>query len=134
MRGRGAGLSQYAANSPRPAIRGVSTRGERAVGQCPDYRSQQPGVFERQVTLVDAQHRDGAQALNVGAKFRLCRAPILHPFGGANAVGLAQGHLLTKEEAFFEQRIITHLFNTLLVFNRLRGTSAEVLLLVKRAP
>ena len=33
-----------ASRSPAP-----STAGERAVGQRPDYRCQQPGVFERQV-------------------------------------------------------------------------------------
>jgi hypothetical protein len=42
----------------------------------------------------NGQHRDGAQALDVRAKLRLCRAPTLHPFGRANAVGLAQGHQL----------------------------------------
>ena len=35
-----------------PTMRGVSTAGERAVGQRPDYRSQRPGVFDRHVTLV----------------------------------------------------------------------------------
>src|ERR1700722_14856743 len=37
-----------ASRSPAP-----STAGERAVGQRPDYRCQQPGVFERQVSLVE---------------------------------------------------------------------------------
>ena len=32
-----------------PTVRSMSTAGERAVGQRPDYRCQQPGVFERQV-------------------------------------------------------------------------------------
>lgn len=35
-----------------PIIRSVSTAGERAVGQRPDYRCQQPGVFERHVIKV----------------------------------------------------------------------------------
>jgi hypothetical protein len=42
----------------------------------------------------NGQHRDGAQALDVGAKSRLCGPPSLHHFDGANAVGLAQGHRL----------------------------------------
>ena len=44
----------------------------------------------------NGQHRDGAQALDVLAKFRLCRSPTLHPFDKANAVGLAQGHHLVR--------------------------------------
>ena len=44
----------------------------------------------------NGHHRHSAQALDVGAKFLLCRAPTLHPFGRAYAVGLAHGHLPSK--------------------------------------
>ena len=48
-----------------------------------------------------------------GRNSRLCRAPILHPFSGANALGLDQGHLPGKRTRSSNRGIITHLFNRL---------------------
>ena len=65
------------------------------------------------VRADNGRHRHSAPALDVRAKFRLCRTPNLHRFGKANAVGLAQGHLPGKRSRSLNRGIITHLFNRL---------------------
>ena len=66
----------------------MSTVGERAVGQRPDCRCQQPGVFERQVFVVEVD-----QGVADDDRAAVCGAEQLGEVGVLSAAGFGGGGL-----------------------------------------